>query len=420
MASLILNPFRIASAKYFLASMATNPTYLMFGQSTPWTPTLTSTSASDIAPPTAIDSINQQLKTKANFIGAKRINSADAILAIQNIPWASGTQYVQYNSEDGALIGKQFYVLASGNNIYKCLNNNNGVVSTVQPTGTSTSPIVTADGYTWKYMYTIGTTNATKFLNNYYMPVEVNTTVKNAAVAGQIYTITVVNGGSGYTNGTPSVTITGDGTGAAAVATVIGGVVTKITITSVGSGYTNATISLASGSGLSCYANLSPIGGHGFDVYAELGASYILTATALNGSEGWVLDTGNDFRSVAIVQNPTTSNGTTAFTAAVANLTTKIQVSNSNGFQLDSIVTAGGASATVVDITTGYILVNNIIGALPSSGTITGSLGGTTSILGLVQPDIKPTSGDLIYLDQITPIQRGDNKLEQIKVVIQF
>jgi FtsP/CotA-like multicopper oxidase with cupredoxin domain len=63
---------------------------------------------------------------------------------------------------------------------------------------------------------------------------------------GIINFITIVGGGTGYTN-SPYVTITGGGgTGALATATVTGGVVTAITVTNVGSGYTSApTITIA-------------------------------------------------------------------------------------------------------------------------------------------------------------------------------
>lgn len=64
-----------------------------------------------------------------------------------------------------------------------------------------------------------------------------------------IDSVTVSNGGSGYVN--PTITISGDGTGAKAYATVVSGVITAITITSGGSGYTQASVVISdiSGSG---------------------------------------------------------------------------------------------------------------------------------------------------------------------------
>jgi subtilisin-like proprotein convertase family protein len=61
-----------------------------------------------------------------------------------------------------------------------------------------------------------------------------------AALNNGLIAITLTSGGSGYTS-VPTVTLTGGGgTGATAVATVIGGVVTAITLTNQGIGYTSA------------------------------------------------------------------------------------------------------------------------------------------------------------------------------------
>lgn len=77
-----------------------------------------------------------------------------------------------------------------------------------------------------------------------------------------INTITVGNGGTGYTTA-PTVTFTGGGgTGAAATATVSGGVVTGITITNRGTGYTSApTIGFTGGggTGATAVATIAPL-----------------------------------------------------------------------------------------------------------------------------------------------------------------
>ena len=60
--------------------------------------------------------------------------------------------------------------------------------------------------------------------------------------------INVTNPGFGYTTA-PTVTITGDGTGAIATATIINGRVQKITVTNRGTDYTTALITLSGGNG---------------------------------------------------------------------------------------------------------------------------------------------------------------------------
>ena len=59
----------------------------------------------------------------------------------------------------------------SNYDVYKCIyngetpTNSNGVISTVEPTGQSTSIFTTADGYKWKYMYTLGINDFVKFVS---------------------------------------------------------------------------------------------------------------------------------------------------------------------------------------------------------------------------------------------------------------
>ena len=63
-----------------------------------------------------------------------------------------------------------------------------------------------------------------------------------------VSSIEVSNGGSGYLIA-PTVTITGDGSGATAVATIVNGRVDSITVTNRGSGYTRALVVISGGSG---------------------------------------------------------------------------------------------------------------------------------------------------------------------------
>jgi hypothetical protein len=367
------------------------------------------------------DTYSQLYRTGRSGLGAKRIQVADVVQSAPRYNWVTGTVYTQYDSEDQALFGKNFYVVNSSFQVYKCLFNNFGVVSTVEPTGTSTSPITTADGYKWKFMYTMSTNSVLKFLNTSFIPVEVDAAVAGAAVAGQIYSAVVLNGGSGYTNGSSvAVTIVGDGTGAVATANVVGGIVTKITFTSVGSGYTTATLSVAGGTGLVAYANLAPIGGHGKNVFDELGAFYVTSAVSFEAGEAGDISTANDFRSISMVRNPLGADNLTPFTASTANLTTRINVASSSGFLVDAQITAGSATAYIVEVQTGYLLVNDVVGTLPSSGAITGVGGGSSTITSLVQPEIYRNSGKLLYVEQRTPVQRAPDQVEAIRVVFEF
>ena len=75
----------------------------------------------------------------------------------------SAVVQTQAGGIDMFAVSTRMYVLSSANNVYKCMNNNAGGTSTVEPSGTSTSEFTTADSYVWKYMYTLSTTQITNF-----------------------------------------------------------------------------------------------------------------------------------------------------------------------------------------------------------------------------------------------------------------
>jgi len=139
------------------------------------------------------------------LIFGKRITSDDILHMIDRYDWASGTKYAQYDDSDADLLSKKFFVvsLEGGNyHVFKCLNNNRGVASTSQPlfsmTSADDSNYITADGYQWKYMYTIESTVFNKFATTSYIPVTPNTSVTNFAVNGSIDSILLTTGGENY------------------------------------------------------------------------------------------------------------------------------------------------------------------------------------------------------------------------------
>ena len=70
---------------------------------------------------------------------------------------------------------KAFFVVTEDFNVYKCMYNNHGAQSTVMPSSINTSAGVsetTADGYKWKYMYSISAANDFKFITTSFIPVK--------------------------------------------------------------------------------------------------------------------------------------------------------------------------------------------------------------------------------------------------------
>jgi hypothetical protein len=118
--------------------------------------------------------------------------------AVLNLAY-SGTDKLEESS---------FYVMTEDFNVYKCLDNNNNARSTIKPLGTSVTPIETADGYRWKYMYNVPINLRNKFLSDSQIPV-VSALTNQFYSNGTLDSIIINNKGSGYSAAT--ITVTGDG-----------------------------------------------------------------------------------------------------------------------------------------------------------------------------------------------------------------
>lgn len=163
---------------------------------------------SDESPPVPQDSVLATTQAYNDMIFGKRVTEENVTTMIKRYEWKSNTVYDMYTDSESELYDKQFYVVVDNVielNVYKCLYNNNGAPSTVRPELKNPAPVESpADGYIWKYMYTVDQFNIRKFATVDYVPVTPNPVITSAAVDGSIEIISVQEGGSGYNNYTPS------------------------------------------------------------------------------------------------------------------------------------------------------------------------------------------------------------------------
>ncbi len=425
MASLVTSKFRVHNAQQFAEAFSeTSNTimYLFIGKNTSF--------PNDNIPPTPVNSTaNVEFTPWRDMYAVKRITTADVTHAIERYDWTSGTVYDQYDDQDTNLIDDDFYVMTEEYNVYKCLFNAGATASTTKPTGVSTSQFTTADGYIWKYMYTVTTAKALKFLTNDYIPVQTLTSdggedqwdVQTAAVDGGIHVIKVTSGGSGYATA-PAVTITGDGTGATANSTIVANTVTAVTITAAGTGYTRATVAFASGAAAAT-AIISPKGGHGADAVEELGGKYIMLNVRLDGNESNTFSVANEFRQIGIVRDPYLYGTSTRAVASSFRQSYKYQLSGISGtFTVDETITSGSNTASLIEFTT-----PNLFTTLPlnqpfaNTSSVTGGTSGATGTIAVITtPGLQPYTGDIIYVENRVPIARADDQIEDVKLVIQF
>ena len=124
----------------------------------------------------------------------------------------------------------------------------------------------------------------------------------------------------------PALNISGDGSGALAVATVnnSSNSIHSITILDRGTGYTTADVTISSNNsgGTITDANVSvvigPPGGHGSNVINELYARSVGFSTTFSNTENGVIPAANDFRTIGIIKDPLYANVEITLTSSLA------------------------------------------------------------------------------------------------------
>ena len=227
-------------------------------------------------PEDAINTTAYMNKFHREIILGKRIKAADVTNLLDRHTWHTGTIYTQYDDTDEYLYDKEFYVINGSEAVYKCLYNNNGSESIVEPTTISTSKFQTADGYIWKYMYTIGTANNTKFSTSSFIPVDSNSTVVSAASNGAIDIILIETVGSGYKG-----YITGTVT--ASISNSVFKISSPSTLSTDNYFYNDSAFYITTGTGVGILTNIS-------DYIVNSSGYYVYTSNLIT------LDTTSEFR----------------------------------------------------------------------------------------------------------------------------
>ena len=485
MAAIITSHFRTLNANNFKDSVAdlANSYYLFLGKSDAWSANLATTTDSEA--PTPLDTVVEINDAYQNMSALKKITASDVtnvmprIASVSNVDtsltWVSGASYVAWDDQDPDIYSKPFYTITDEYKVYKCIKAGSGT-STSKPVATATDPGLLGDGYLWKYMYTVATVDATKFLTNFYVPVKtvtlpvvttsstsgsVTTVVKTVGVAGdlseadatqyanqnaniaalkgKIYRYVVTSGGTGYTSA-PTVTVVGDGTAALATATVAGGVVTGVTVTTTGSGFntnagTNYSVAnvtftpVSGGTGAAARAVLSPVNGHGSNPVEELGGFYSGLSISLTGEEGADFIVNNSFRQLGIVKNPFTYGTTTVATASTLKALKGMTLTGSSALVIGSYFTGGTSGAVAYldswDSASGAVRYHQNdktgYGTFVTAETITGqSSTGTGVISPLQNPEVDRFSGKIIFVENRAAINRSASQIEDIKVITEF
>ena len=456
--------------------------YLFIGRAHAWASDAdvqgnTIAEGTDASPPTPNDDVTSEFYNYDDMLGAKIIASSDVSRVIPRRNWTTGTTYDMYEhnigsgntSNSGAtnLYDSTFVVMNSSYAVYKVIENDGATASTVEPTSTSNSIFETSDGYRWKYMYSLTSAETLNFMSTDFIHCSTDSTVSAAAVDGALDTILVVAGGSSYNTSSGStisaIPIRGDGSSGIASVTVSSGAITAATVTTAGTGYTYAYITNAdiiaatnaggAGSGVNLNVIIPPKGGHGANALKELGSFYVMLNKSLVGAEGTSdIGVANDFRRIGLIRNPTNFGTTT-----VASATTRRQLyaavfsSVSGTFTADEEINQAstGAVGKVVEYDSTNKLLYWYQTRFPDVGTdsdgnltafsganaITGQsssasatpltssstdVNGVSITSGYSNPELAYDSGDILYVEERSPITRASDQTENIKLIIEF
>ncbi len=521
MPAIISEQFRVLNAetfvKSFVGSASTLSKYYTFiGQPNSLNDQANgSANWGDGLPP--LDGFNEENEIKETIISLKKITENDVRRMIRKVPWTSGTTYEMYrndytiynktpNTNQPSLYEANYYVINEDLRVYVCLQNGTdpenpkGRPSYDQPTFVDLEPRpagTSGDGYIWKYLYTIKPSEIIKFDSIEFIPVPENwgetgesVSIKNNAIDGKIEIITIKNRGIGYQPISKSFTnipILGNGTNGKATITIDSfGKVSEVFVTDGGFGYTKGIIRLEpgapgipeeltnSGEIAEFDVIIPPKGGHGFNIYKELGAYRVLIYSRYSTDEtNPDVIVGNDFARVGIIKNPTVlgsdvelldisevnalkalklSGVTTQTTYAVDSKITQTVSTGTTavGFvaSWDSItgvlkyyqpvgLATEAVKYTITDFTSapdvgGSLLINgeSVVGPELSIDTnfsgITTVINsstyqlGTNFVSGISSAEYNKKSGEIIYIDNRKAIPRSTSQKEDIKIVLEF
>ncbi len=379
MAAIITDQIRILNAKNFVSgvSSSVNSYYAFVGLPNP-------TSIKDDwndSPPSPTDNLDRHNAAWDTIIGMKKITSSDVKQVVRKVTWSSGSTYDYYrpdysisnvpkNSNGVSLYSANYYILNSDYRVYICLQNGttpetpDGKPSLDEPTFTDLEPRAagtSGDGYIWKYLYTIKPSDLIKFDSTDYMPVpadwETNTDhagVRDNAVDGGIKVVVIKDRGTGIGTANRTYTrvpIKGDGSGAECTVVINSDqAIESVTLSNEGSGYTYGNVDLTAGSvptpdtWPTLDVIVSPQGGHGKDIYKELGATNALMYARIeNDAENPDFITGNEIARIGVLENPKAYGSSSILTIDKASASYAMRLVgtgySSATFTADSIIT---------------------------------------------------------------------------------
>lgn len=407
---------------------------------------------------TPVRTLEEEREARNNLQSVKKVTAQSFVIPRSN--WTAGGIYSSWRDDYVGIPTNSYYVLTEDNEVYICIQQGKNAAgqantSLVKPNYIDAGvqqheAFRTSDGYVWKLAYGISAARANSFLSSTFMPVQDVTVdsgsanafelqqlnIQNTAKKGQIVGFDIVSGGTGYTSA-PTVTITGDGSGASATAYVSGGAIVKVEMANesagLGSGYTFARATLSAGNA-TIRPIIGPYNGFGKSAISDLKASSVMFNIKPDGAEGGTFNTTNDFRQILLFKNLEHSDSSVEGGRYVGNVDRAQRYLTINGtiaasgFVVDELMTGGTSGATAyvdeLDSSTGNRIwfhqnSKTKAGKFSDGETITGSQTGSATVdSGDKYSIVDAHTGDLLYIENRARVIRSTVQTEDIKVIV--
>lgn len=310
--------------------------------------------------------------------------------------------------------------------------------------------VYTTDGYKWKYIYTLDSTDKLKFFTEDWMPVYSTFEYPNVLASkygyGSIDTINVIDGGSGFDNGinTLQVKITGDGEGAVAETIVTGNSLSQIIVTNPGKNYTKANVAIYNNAVLAnnvdIHFTISPVGGHGFNFNREFAARNVMVVASFIEDENGNVPDDLVFNQIGIIYNPyinenPNEHANTSLISRIVTLELAPSLEPGNFFvpgeyvyqkSFESNETIYVGKVVSLDNQNNILKVINNEGNIFENYPLQGEISLANRIITTSQSSLNnmvtytPYTGNIFYLDNKPSVERTPKGIELVKILLNY
>lgn len=248
---------------------------------------------------------------------------------------------------------------------------------------------------------------------------------------GEISNFSIVIGGSGYTNGTAFI-VQSSCSGYAETNSTGEVVNVEVATGRSGSGFRVAKATVVGTSVTEAVVDpiISPLKGHGASPERELFGKYVLLNLNFAYDEGeGDFTIQNDFRTIGLIENPLEYGTITPATARTLNTKSTLKLGNISGSFLEDDIIYGqtsGATGIHVDVRDTNLLryikddntlSNNVDFTLES---ISSASGASSVITEIIDPEVEPYSGDILFINNREPIDRTSDQIETVTLVLEY